>query len=264
MEDQSIRIDYLRIILLKLTSIDHESEIADIFFNNVIALEDKDKLSNLVVRRFLASKLLYKLNLLRAKNQPFCGSPLAVVFSTSLAYTDVLLELLSNEEKSKEFYSYFLESETEDKPLLEFLDALLLKRKAKFKSFFVRFLTGSCGLMAIANNKLAIYFMDRLPLELCYASLKELSAKSPAPYYVMFLIHWLKKFKNQPNSMLLRQCIVRNVNLILLRNDLELSRQFLHDLNKMRKEELSQDENIRLMADLSKARRDLIESAQTV
>lgn len=96
MEDQSIKIDYLRIILLKLTSIDHESEIADIFFNNVIAFQDKDKLNNLVVRKFLASKLLYKLNLLRSKNEDFRSSSLAVVFSTSLNYTEVLLELLDN------------------------------------------------------------------------------------------------------------------------------------------------------------------------
>jgi len=37
-EDQSVKIDYLHVILMKLTDIDHELEIADIFFNNVIAL----------------------------------------------------------------------------------------------------------------------------------------------------------------------------------------------------------------------------------
>jgi hypothetical protein len=128
----------------------------------------------------------------------------------------------------------------------------------------VKFLNNTGGLLAIGQNKLARFFMEKMPLELCYASLKEMSSKSPALYYVMFLIHWLKKFKGQPNSNLLRQCIVRNVNIVLLRSDLELSKQFLHDLNKMRKEELSQEENIRLLADLTKARRDIIESAQAV
>lgn len=117
-EDQEIQIDYLRIILLKLTNIDHESEIADIFFNNVIALQDKDKLNNPVVRKFLASKLLYKLNLLKQKKLDFNSSSLAVIFNCNLNYTEILLELLDNDAKSKEFYSYFLESEECDKPFL--------------------------------------------------------------------------------------------------------------------------------------------------
>lgn len=104
--------------------------------------------------------------------------------------------------------------------LLEFLDALLEKRKAKFKTFFVKFLNNGGGLLTAGQNKLALYFMEKVPLDLCYASIKEMSARSPAPYYVLFLINWLKRFKGQPNSHLLRQCIVRNVNLVLLRPDL--------------------------------------------
>ena len=67
----------------------------------MLSLQDKDKLNNVVVRKFLASKLLYKLNLLRAKQEDFRSSSLAVVFNSSLVNTEVLLELLDNEAKSK-------------------------------------------------------------------------------------------------------------------------------------------------------------------
>jgi hypothetical protein len=100
-------------------------------------------------------------------------------------------------------------------------------------------LNNTGGLLAVGQNKLLKYFMDKMSLELSYAALKEMSSKSPALYYMLFLIHWLKKFKGMPNFSLLRSCIIRNVNIVLLRPDLELSKQFLHDLNKMRKEELN-------------------------
>lgn len=128
----------------------------------------------------------------------------------------------------------------------------------------MKLLNNGGGLLTCGQNKLIKYFMEKLPLELCYASIKEVSSKSPAPYYVMFLIHWLKKFKGHPNYSFLRKSIVRNLNIVLLRSDLELSRQFLHDLNKIRKEELTTEENMQLTADLPRGRRELIESAQPI
>jgi hypothetical protein len=68
-------------------------------------------LNTLYIRKFLASKLLYKLNLIKNKAIDFKSTSLAVIFSKDLNYTDVLLELLENDVKSKEFYSYFLESD---------------------------------------------------------------------------------------------------------------------------------------------------------
>lgn len=178
-----------------------------------------------------------------------------------MSYCDVLIELLQSDTNSKIFYSYFLESEENSSILIDYLNLMKEKKKAKFKTFFVKCLINTGGLLEVGEKKLLKYFLDNMPLELCYAALKEMSSKSPATYYMLFVIHWLRVFKGKPNYSFLRACIVRNLNLILIRSDLELSKQFLHDFNKMKKEELSPDEMIRVMSDIPRTRREAIESS---
>lgn len=72
---------------------------------------------------------------------------------------------------------------------------MLEKKKAKFKTFFVKSLNNTEELLGVGSKKLLKYFMEKMPLELCYASIKEISSKSPALYYMLFIIHWLRVFK---------------------------------------------------------------------
>lgn len=98
---------------------------------------------------------------------------------------------------------------------------------------------------------------------MCFFSIKEMMARPPATYCMLFVIDWLTKFRNDQLGTPLRYALIKNLNIVLVRQDLELSKQFLIDLIKF-KEKLSPDENMWLLSDVPPSRREMIQDAVTL
>lgn len=141
--DDSRGKDYLEVILLKLTNVDYESEISELFYDHVVgefgerAAREKEMLSSLIVRRFLASKIYIKMKKYQEtlSLDPTCdllSSKLASIFRPDLTFIDILLELFDNEPQSKFFYISLLSSPATQAFLTNYLTLAYQHKKFKF------------------------------------------------------------------------------------------------------------------------------------
>lgn len=55
---------------------------------------------------------------------------------------------------------------------------------------------------------------------MCFFSIKEMVCRSPATYCLLFIIDWLTKFRKDQLGGPLRYALVKNLNIVLLRQDL--------------------------------------------
>ena len=262
----------LPLILNKLTNVNYESEISELFFDHVLQSRTKEMLSSMIIKNFLASKLLYKFQRIQNTHQKFTESKLAIFFDKSLIYTDILLQIF-NYEEGYSFYGYLMQSGGDDplasnsSLLITFLSDLYQRQRFKFMEFFLNFINPPATfsplrteVLTIDNSKLISYFLKVIDFELAYILSKEMSIRTPSKFYFLFFMAWLEAFKTKSKFPSFKASIVRNVNIVLLRGDLELSLQFINDFKThfFTNTLLTAEDKAKLTADIPATRRALL------
>lgn len=86
-----------------------------------------------------------------------------------------------------------------------------------------------------------------------------MSIGNPSKFYIVFVRSWFfQKFRGEEELKVLKGTILRCMNIMFLRGEVELGRQFVVHFRESFFGELNQEERARVMTDVGKARKEAL------